>query len=69
MGKETIISGFPTIFTSFIVELLQKNNLPYSGKKEDLIDRLVKNDEREALENLEKEFELDDDLDDSKINL
>jgi SAP domain-containing ribonucleoprotein len=49
--------------------LLQKNGLPYSGKKEDLVDRLVKNDERKALESLEKEFELDDDLDDSKINL
>lgn len=49
--------------------MLQKNGLPYSGKKEDLVDRLVKNDERKALESLEKEFELDDDLDDSKINL
>ncbi|OBZ81769.1 hypothetical protein A0J61_10183, partial [Choanephora cucurbitarum] len=50
-------------------ELLQKSSLPVSGKKEDLIARLVKNDERIALESLEKEFELDGDFDDTKINL
>ncbi|KAI7850691.1 hypothetical protein BDC45DRAFT_608591 [Circinella umbellata] len=31
-------------------EILQKNGLPHTGKKEDLIDRLVKNDEKKALE-------------------
>ncbi|KAI8380809.1 hypothetical protein BD560DRAFT_487438 [Blakeslea trispora] len=50
-------------------ELLQKNSLPVSGKKEDLIARLVKNDERIALESLEKEFELDGDFDETKLNL
>ncbi|OAD07895.1 hypothetical protein MUCCIDRAFT_77167 [Mucor lusitanicus CBS 277.49] len=50
-------------------ELLQKNDLSTTGKKEDLIARLVKDDERKALENLEKEFEMDGDFDESKINL
>ncbi|KAI9467969.1 MAG: hypothetical protein EXX96DRAFT_585551 [Benjaminiella poitrasii] len=50
-------------------ELLQKNNLSHSGKKEELIERLVRHDEKTELENLEKEFELDSDFDDSKINL
>ncbi|KAI9484661.1 hypothetical protein BDB00DRAFT_878562 [Zychaea mexicana] len=31
-------------------EILQKNGLPHTGKKEDLIDRLVKHDEKKALE-------------------
>lgn len=57
----------PSDFSS--VELLQKNGIPHSGKKEDLIERLVRNDERKALEKLEKEFELDDDFDDSKLSL
>lgn len=47
------------------LELLQKSGIPHSGKKEDLIERLVRNDERKALENLEKEFELE--FDESKL--
>ncbi|KAI8645003.1 hypothetical protein BD408DRAFT_412482 [Parasitella parasitica] len=47
-------------------ELLQKNGLSTSGKKEELVARLVKDDERKALESLEKEFELDGDFDESK---
>ncbi|KAI9253365.1 hypothetical protein BDA99DRAFT_519596 [Phascolomyces articulosus] len=31
-------------------EILQKNGLPHTGKKEDLIDRLVKHDEKKTLE-------------------
>ncbi|KAI7899676.1 uncharacterized protein BX663DRAFT_554632 [Cokeromyces recurvatus] len=50
-------------------ELLQKYNLPHSGKKEELIERLVRHDEKVELERIEKEFELDADFDDSKINL
>ncbi|KAI7895906.1 uncharacterized protein EV154DRAFT_598859 [Mucor mucedo] len=50
-------------------ELLQKNDMPYTGKKEDLVERLVKLDERKAMENLEKEFELEDDFDESKLIL
>ena len=37
------------LFFGFL-EILQKNGLPHTGKKEDLIDRLVKNDEKKALE-------------------
>ncbi|KAI8078931.1 uncharacterized protein B0P05DRAFT_587169 [Gilbertella persicaria] len=48
-------------------EILQRNGLAVSGKKEDLISRLVKNDERKALESLEKEFELDGDFDENDI--
>lgn len=51
------------------IELLQKNDMPYTGKKEDLVERLVKLDERKAMENLEKEFELEDDFDESKLIL
>ncbi|KAI9363692.1 hypothetical protein BD770DRAFT_380167 [Pilaira anomala] len=47
-------------------ELLQASGIPHSGKKEDLIERLVRNDERKALENLEKEFELE--FDASKLD-
>ncbi|KAG0166496.1 hypothetical protein DFQ28_007529 [Apophysomyces sp. BC1034] len=53
-------------------ELLQKNGIPHTGKKEDLIDRLVKHDERKAfeLEALEEEFGGSlDDFDESKLNL
>ncbi|GAA5799742.1 hypothetical protein HPULCUR_005159 [Helicostylum pulchrum] len=42
------------------------SGIPHSGKKEDLIERLVRNDERKALENLEKEFELE--FDESKLD-
>ncbi|KAF7722396.1 hypothetical protein EC973_003172 [Apophysomyces ossiformis] len=53
-------------------ELLQKNGIPHTGKKEDLIERLVKHDERKAfeLEALEEEFGGSlDDFDESKLNL
>ncbi|KAK4513935.1 Insulin-like growth factor 2 mRNA-binding protein 1 [Mucor velutinosus] len=60
---------YKTLKVKELQELLQKNDLSTTGKKEDLIARLVKDDERKALENLEKEFELDGDFDESKINL
>ncbi|CAO0792265.1 unnamed protein product [Mucor circinelloides] len=60
---------YKTLKVKELQELLQKNNLSTTGKKEDLIARLVKDDERKALESLEKEFELDGDFDESKINL
>lgn len=54
-----------------LLEILQKNGLPHTGKKEELIDRLVKNDERKALELKELDDDLGnlDDFDESKINL
>ncbi|KAI8969338.1 hypothetical protein BDF20DRAFT_163045 [Mycotypha africana] len=55
-----------------LTELLQKYKLSTSGKKEELIDRLVKYDEKQAIEKLEKEFELDfqnDTSSTSKIDL
>jgi SAP domain-containing ribonucleoprotein len=51
------------------LELLQKFGIPHSGKKEELIERLVKNDERKALEKLERELEMDEELSDSKLEL
>lgn len=41
-----------------ILELLQKNELPHTGKKEELIERLVKHDEQveRELDSLEEEF-------------
>ncbi|KAI8076915.1 uncharacterized protein BX664DRAFT_362832 [Halteromyces radiatus] len=52
-------------------EILQKNGLPHTGKKEELIERLVKHDEHKALEleSLEAEFGNLEEYDDSKINL
>lgn len=64
------MQAFQHLSNAFLItELLQKNELSTAGKKEDLIARLVKDDERKALESLEKEFELDGDFDESKINL
>ncbi|KAI8983058.1 hypothetical protein BDB01DRAFT_792235 [Pilobolus umbonatus] len=40
-------------------ELLQKSGIPHSGKKEELIERLVKQDERNELQKLEEEFDLE----------
>jgi SAP domain-containing ribonucleoprotein len=57
---------------SFWVDLLQKIGEPHTGKKEDLIERLVKHDETKAreLESLEAEFGNLDEFDDhSKLNL
>ncbi|SAM05915.1 hypothetical protein [Absidia glauca] len=53
-------------------DLLQKIGEPHTGKKEDLIERLVKHDETKAreLESLEAEFGNLDEFDDhSKLNL
>jgi SAP domain-containing ribonucleoprotein len=54
-----------------LIELLQKAGLPHSGKKEELIDRLVKHDETKALEleSLEAEFGNLEDFDETKLNL
>ncbi|CEG67139.1 hypothetical protein RMATCC62417_03607 [Rhizopus microsporus] len=41
-------------------ELLEKNGLSQTGKKEELIERLVDCDKRKELEKLEKEFNLDE---------
>ncbi|PHZ13857.1 uncharacterized protein RHIMIDRAFT_235849 [Rhizopus microsporus ATCC 52813] len=41
-------------------ELLEKNGLSQTGKKEELIERLVDYDKRKELEKLEKEFNLDE---------
>ncbi|ORZ06847.1 hypothetical protein BCR42DRAFT_360730 [Absidia repens] len=52
-------------------ELLQKTGLPHTGKKEELIERLLKHDETKALEleSLEAEFGNLDDFDEAKLNL
>ncbi|ORZ06928.1 hypothetical protein BCR42DRAFT_426730 [Absidia repens] len=52
-------------------ELLQKTGLPHTGKKEELIERLVKHDETKALEleSLEAEFGNLEDFDEAKLNL
>ncbi|KAI8333640.1 hypothetical protein BC941DRAFT_434052 [Chlamydoabsidia padenii] len=52
-------------------ELLQKNGLPHTGKKDELIERLVNHDEHKALEleSLEAEFGNLEEFDDSKLNL
>ncbi|KAI8378068.1 uncharacterized protein BYT42DRAFT_516497 [Radiomyces spectabilis] len=52
-------------------ELLQNNGIPHTGKKEELIERLVKHDQRKAfeLESLEEEFGNLEDFDPSKLNL
>lgn len=53
------------------LELLQKNGIPHTGKKEELIDRLVKHDEQAAQElaNLEEEFGDLSEFDDTKLAL
>lgn len=53
------------------LELLQKNGLPHAGKKEELIERLIKHDEETAREfaNLEEEFGDLEEFDESKVNL
>ncbi|KAI8984683.1 hypothetical protein BDF20DRAFT_861205 [Mycotypha africana] len=52
-------------------ELLTKRDLPVTGKKEDLIERLVKHDEKEEkeLKSLEEEFGDLEDFDESKVPL
>ncbi|KAI8364998.1 hypothetical protein EDC96DRAFT_510124 [Choanephora cucurbitarum] len=51
-------------------DLLQKNGLPHSGKKEELIERLVKHDEQnQEFASLEEEFGDLDEFDESKVNL
>ncbi|KAI7897537.1 uncharacterized protein BX663DRAFT_528023 [Cokeromyces recurvatus] len=50
-------------------ELLQKYNLPHTGKKEELIERLVKYNEKQELASLEDEFGDLDEFDESKVNL
>ncbi|CAO3590267.1 unnamed protein product [Absidia cylindrospora] len=52
-------------------ELLQKTGLPHTGKKEELIEPLVKHDETKALEleSLEAEFGNLEDFDEAKLNL
>ncbi|ORX57057.1 hypothetical protein DM01DRAFT_1406480 [Hesseltinella vesiculosa] len=51
-------------------ELLQKNDLPHAGKKEELIERLVKHDEQKAQElaNLEAELGTLDDFDGTNLD-
>ncbi|KAI9318148.1 hypothetical protein BX666DRAFT_1877209 [Dichotomocladium elegans] len=49
-------------------ELLQKHGLPHSGKKEELIDRLVKFDERNAFESLDDLAGLEE-FEESKLDL
>ncbi|KAI7878226.1 hypothetical protein K492DRAFT_209120 [Lichtheimia hyalospora FSU 10163] len=49
-------------------EILQKNGLPVSGKKEELIDRLVKHDESKALESLDDLAGLEE-FEESKLDL
>ncbi|CAO3614908.1 unnamed protein product [Cunninghamella echinulata] len=53
-------------------EILQKNGLPHTGKKEELIEQLVKHDEeKKALEidSLEAEFGNLEEFDETKLNL
>ncbi|KAI8377294.1 hypothetical protein BD560DRAFT_390693 [Blakeslea trispora] len=51
-------------------DLLQKNGLSHSGKKEELIERLVKHDEQnQEFASLEEEFGDLDEFDESKVNL
>ncbi|KAI8059161.1 hypothetical protein BC940DRAFT_338413 [Gongronella butleri] len=52
-------------------DLLQKNGLPHTGKKDELIERLVKHDEQkdQELANLEAELGNLEDYDSSKLNL
>lgn len=50
-------------------ELLQKHGIPHSGKKEDLIERLVKHDEAQELASLEQEFGGLEEFDESKLDL
>jgi SAP domain-containing ribonucleoprotein len=56
---------------SLSIELLQKNGLPHSGKKDELVERLVSHDEHKALEleSLEAEFGSLEEFDESKLNL
>lgn len=70
VGAQQNAGGWDWRFT-ITLELLQKNGLPHSGKKEELIDRLVKHDERKALEinSLEEEFGNLEDFDESKLDL
>ena len=53
---------------TFDIEILQKNGLPVSGKKEELIDRLVKHDESKALESLDDLAGLEE-FEESKLDL
>ncbi|GAN08560.1 conserved hypothetical protein [Mucor ambiguus] len=52
-------------------ELLTKSGLPHTGKKEELIERLVKHDEKQdkELASLDDEFGDLDEFDESKVNL
>lgn len=53
------------------IELLTKNGLPHTGKKEELIERLVKHDEKQdkELASLDDEFGDLEEFDESKVNL
>jgi SAP domain-containing ribonucleoprotein len=50
---------------------LTKNGLPHTGKKEELIERLVKHDEKQdkELASLDDEFGDLEEFDESKVNL
>ncbi|CAO3629160.1 unnamed protein product [Mucor hiemalis] len=50
-------------------ELLQKHGIPHSGKKEELIERLVKYNEAQELATLEEEFGDLEEFDESKLDL
>jgi SAP domain-containing ribonucleoprotein len=52
-----------------MIELLQKLGIPHSGKKEELIERLVKHDEAQELATLEEEFGDLEEFDESKLDL
>lgn len=70
MGYEDV--NLSSTMLVFCVDLLQKIGEPHSGKKEELIERLVKHDETKAreLESLEAEFgSLEEFEDSSKLNL
>lgn len=56
---------------TFSLELLQKNGLSQSGKKEELIERLVKHDQQTVDEfaSLDEEFGDLGEYDDSKLGL
>lgn len=53
-----------------MIELLQKNELPHTGKKEELIERLVQHDQQTAeLASLEEEFGDLEEFDETKLAL
>lgn len=66
-----IIDSPEFILITLFVELLQKSGLPHSGKKEELIERLVKHEQQTVDEfaSLDEEFGDLEEFDDSKLGL